>query len=57
MMHYIGECREIKDRFKSLGRGNKEILKRLQDESLDEEKGELLRKLWKEREEVKKGGK
>ena len=54
LKHYVEECLEIRERFTKLGKDKEEILRRLYDENLDEVKGEIIRKLWKEREEVKR---
>ncbi|KYQ58106.1 hypothetical protein ALC60_02913 [Trachymyrmex zeteki] len=48
--HYAMECKGIKINFKDLGREDNEILERLWDENLDETKGAMISKLWKERE-------
>jgi len=51
LKHYVEEIRE---RFTKVGKNKEEILRKLCDEELDEVKGELIRKLWKKREIVKR---
>jgi len=54
MEHYVEGCRKVKEWFKGLGKNNKEIWDRIWSEDLDEEKGEVLVKLWKARERIEK---
>jgi len=53
MKHYIEECREIKDWFNVIGE-SKDIWERISSEDLDEKKGELLVRIWKTKEKLKK---
>ena len=50
LQHYVKECSEIRERFTKLEKDKEEILRKL----LDEVKGEIIRKLWKEKEIVKR---
>jgi len=45
---------EIRERFTKVGKNKEEILRKLCDEELDEVKGEIIRKLWKKREIMKR---
>ena len=50
--HYVKDCVETKIKFTDLREEEKKILKRIWDNNLDDVKGEVLRKLWKEREKL-----
>jgi len=47
MEHFVEVCEETKEWFKELGENREEIWKRIWSEDFDEEKGEILVKLWK----------
>jgi len=50
--HFV-ECEKIKEWFTGLGANEKEKIRRLRDENMNEEKGKALVKLWKEKEKTK----
>ncbi|XP_020297358.1 uncharacterized protein LOC109861916 [Pseudomyrmex gracilis] len=52
--HYVDECRCTKEWFISLGADKKERLDRIGDDDLEKNKGEILEKLWKEKEKRKR---
>jgi len=54
MEHYIGECVKMRGWFKDLGKNTEEIWNRLWGEDLDERKGEVLVKIWKEKERMER---
>jgi len=58
LKHFVKECKITKGWFEKLGKSDEERLKRIRNDELDKEKGEILWKLWKEktkkREEIKK---
>lgn len=50
MKHYIEECSEVKCWFEELGRSKEERMQRLWDDKLDDKKGRIIERVWKERE-------
>ncbi|KMQ84191.1 hypothetical protein RF55_18228 [Lasius niger] len=58
LKHFVKECKITKGWFDKLGNSDEERLKRIRNDDLDKEKGEILWKLWKEKakkmEEIKK---
>jgi len=54
MEHYVEGCRKVKEWFRGLGNNSKEIWDRIWSEDLDEEKGEVLVKIWKVKEKIEK---
>jgi len=54
MEHYVEGCRKVKEWFRGLGNNSKEIWDRIWSEDLDEEKGEVLVKIWKAKEKIEK---
>jgi len=54
MDHYVEDCRMTKEWFRRLGNNNKEIWDRIWSEDLDEEKGEVLVRIWKTKEKIRK---
>lgn len=52
--HYVGECKVVSMWFENLGRNIKERLRNVCDDKYKAEKGKILNKLWKRREECKK---
>jgi len=55
MCHFIRNCKEVKEWFRVLGDNEEEIWRRVWDDELDGEKSNLLVKIWKEKERLKKG--
>ncbi|KYM96256.1 hypothetical protein ALC62_13072 [Cyphomyrmex costatus] len=52
--HYVKFCEKVRGGwFQELGENSDEIIKILRDENLDEKKGKILRRLWKEKEKEK----
>jgi len=54
MEHYMEDCERIKDWFRGLGNSSKERWDRIWSEDLDEEKGEVLVKIWKTKDKIGK---
>lgn len=54
ILHFIGECRVTMEWFEGLGESVQEIVDRLENDSLDEKKEVVLRKLWNEKERYKR---
>jgi len=54
LLHYIEECEETAEWFRSLGRNKEEIWEKVWSEDLDERKGEILVKIWKASEEIER---
>jgi hypothetical protein len=52
--HYIGKCKEIKERFRELGETEEDRLKKVMNDELSEVKGKLLERIWKEKEKIYK---
>lgn len=52
--HYIYECSKVKDTFEDLGADVEERWSRIWDDEIDNEKGKVLKNLWKEREKLQK---
>ncbi|KYQ51844.1 hypothetical protein ALC60_09045 [Trachymyrmex zeteki] len=50
IVHYVGECEEVSGRFKELGEGNEKVIDRLRGKKLDDCKGKIIKKLWKDKE-------
>jgi len=52
--HYVGECVEVKEWFAGLGSNVNERIQKLLNDDLEEEKGKILERLWKEKREKRK---
>jgi len=50
MEHFVIDCRKTREWFMVLGDDRDKILEKVWDENLENVKGSLLKKLWKERE-------
>jgi len=54
LLHYVEGCEETAKWFRGLGRNKEEIWDKVWSEDLDERKGELLVKIWKEKEKIRR---
>lgn len=52
--HFMEDCKVAKQWFEGIGNNKEEKIQRIMDDKLDENKGKILDKLWKEKERKKK---